>query len=215
MTTGPARRRRWTWSRPVAVAGLLTAAARGPAAACGPAAVHPGASAHPTGQPTGTAQPATPPSIPAATLNAMSAGSSVRVTPVTSPQATRAVPDLARSEAAAMHAALVQQSRGSEVLGVTLARVQGAGPDLRQPRLMWLVSVDPFGGAYGSGGPPCGADDFYVAFVDPGSGKWVMAMAGSAPGLRPLPLLGPKPSVAPGTRCEHRPVPVPGGGAAG
>ena len=105
-------------------------------------------------------------------------------------------------------AALAQQPHGSQVLGMTLARVQGAGPGFRQPRLTWLVSVDPFGGAYGAGGPPCGADDFYVAFVDPVTGKWIMATAGTAPGLRPLPVLGPKPTVAPGTRCEHGPVPA-------
>ena len=35
-----------------------------------------------------------------------------------------------------------------------------------------------------------------------------MATAGTTPGLRPLPVLGPKPTVAPGTRCEHGPVPA-------
>ena len=87
-------KRHWAWRG--ALAALLTAVG------CGPVAAHPGAW----------------PAIPAATLNAMESGSSLRITSLTSAQAI----GLARSEATAMRAALAQQPHGSRVLGMTLAR---------------------------------------------------------------------------------------------
>jgi hypothetical protein len=132
-----------------------------------------------------------PGSIPAVTLQAMTSGSSARVTPVTAAQAGV---NLEQSEPKAMRAALAQEPHGSQILGMTLARVTGTGPFFSKPQVAWLVSVDPYGGAYSVHGPACGTDNFVIDFIDPESGKWLMKSAGRAPGLRPMPALGPKPT---------------------
>jgi hypothetical protein len=203
--TRTARQQARRWAGPFCAA-LLIAALPITVPACGQGVTHPGATSPAPGATATRAgvTEAQPRPIPAATLRAMVAGGSWDVTPVMSPQG--AVADLARSETAAMRTALAQQPRGSKVLGMTLARIRGPGPGFHQSRLTWLVSVDPYGGAFSVNGPACGMDNFVVEFVDPVNGTWLMAMTGAAPGLRPLPALGPKPTVAPGTRC----LPVPG-----
>jgi hypothetical protein len=127
------------------------------------------------------------------------------ISPVTSPRAMRAaVPQLARSEAAAMRAALAYDRRGSRIMGITLARVTMYGPGFNhRPRLVWLVSVDPYGGAYIEGIPACGSYDYIIDFIDPATAKVLVATADShARGLRPLPVIGPAPHIASSVRCQ-------------
>jgi hypothetical protein len=144
------------------------------------------------------------PQVSRTTLQAFLDGhTAVSMTPVTASRALRAVvPDLTRNKAAAMHAALAQHRPGSKVLGVTLARVRGHLIGFAQARVVWLVSVDPYGGGYGAGGPPCGAENFVIEVIDPATGKWIMGSAGRAPGIPPLPVLGPRPRPSPGEHCQ-------------
>src|SRR5262249_26804942 len=121
---------------------------------------------------------------------------------VVSPASALAHP--AASQAAALRTALAQLPHGSKVLGLSLARVKGFGfgTDLSRSQLAWLVSVDPYGGAYAAGGPACGRISFDIEFIDPATGQWLMATAGRQTGLRPLPQLGPTPSpVQPSPSC--------------
>jgi hypothetical protein len=115
-----------------------------------------------------------------------------------------AVPRLARSEAAAIQAALEYDRRGSQVIGITLAWVTMAGPGFNhRPR---LVSVDPYGGAFVEDLPACGSYDYLIDFIDPASGRVLVGTADShARGLRPLPVIGPAPHVTPGTGCHLEP----------
>lgn len=144
------------------------------------------------------------PQVSRTTLQAFLDGhTAVRLTPVTAFQELRAVvPDLTRSKTTAMHAALAQHRPGSKVLGVTLARVRGHLIGAPQARVVWLVSVDPYGGGYGAGGPPCGADNYVIEVINPATGKWIMGAAGRAPGIPPLPVLGPRPHLSSGERCQ-------------
>jgi hypothetical protein len=108
------------------------------------------------------------------------------------------------SQAAALRSALAQEPPGSKVLGLTLARVKGFGfgADMTTFRLAWLVAMDPYGGAYGAGGPACGRLTFVVEFIDPGTGRWLMTTSGRQAGMTPLPALGPTPSpVQPSPSC--------------
>jgi hypothetical protein len=175
------------------------------ASACG-SVVAPSGSQEATGQ---------VPQVSRATLQAFLDGhTSLSVTPVTASAALRAmVPDPATSKAAAMRVALAQHRPGSKVLGVTLARVRGRLAGLARARVVWLASVDPYGGEYGAGGPPCGADNSVIEVIDPATGKWIMGSAGKAPGVRPLPVLGPRPRLSPGEHCQdpvgarnHKPI---------
>ena len=143
-----------------------------------------------------------PAAIPAATLNAVTGRSSARIDVVTSPGSVLAHP--AASQAAALRTALAQVPRGSKVLGLSLARVKGFGfgSNMARSQLAWLVSMDPYGGAYGAGGRACGRISFDIEFIDPATGTWLMATTGRWPGLRPLPQLGPTPSpVQPSPSC--------------
>jgi hypothetical protein len=143
-----------------------------------------------------------PAAIPAAVLDAVTGGSSARIDVVSSPGSVLAHP--AASQAAALRTALSQLPHGSKVMGLSLARVQGFGfgTDMTQSQLAWLVSMDPYGGAYGAGGRACGRISFDIEFIDPATGKWLMATTGRPPGLRPLPQLGPTPSpVQPSPSC--------------
>ncbi|HWG15544.1 MAG TPA: hypothetical protein VG268_19960 [Streptosporangiaceae bacterium] len=147
--------------------------------------------------------------IPAAMLQAITGGSSGRITVVPSPGSVLAHP--AQSQAAALRTALAQEPHGTQILGLTLARVKGFGfgTDMTRPQLAWLVSVDPYGGAYGAGGPACGKINYDVEFVDPGTGQWLMATSGRKPGLKPLPVLGPTPRVVQPSPSCGAPVPRP------
>jgi hypothetical protein len=152
--------------------------------------------------PASSSPAAIPAAIPAAVLNAVAGRSSARIDVVTSPGSVLAHP--AASQAAALRTALAQEPRGSKVLGLSLARVKGFdfGSNMTQSQLAWLVSIDPYGGAYGAGGRACGRISFNVEFIDPATGKWLMATTGRQPGLRPLPQLGPTPStVQPSPSC--------------
>jgi hypothetical protein len=148
-----------------------------------------------------------PAPIPAATLRAVIGGRPASITAVKSPGSVLAHP--ADSQAAALRAALAQQPHGSQVLGLTLARVQGFGSALKGATLVWLVSVDPFGGSYVVGNPACGRLSFVVEFIEPDTGRWLMTSSGRQAGLPPIPLLGPMPSpAAPNTSCGDVAPPV-------
>jgi hypothetical protein len=141
------------------------------------------------------------PPVPSAILQVISAGSR-RIAVVKSPGSALAHP--AQSQAAAQRTALAQEPGGSKILGLTLARVKGFGfgSDMSRYQLAWLVSVDPYGGAYGAGGPACGRVNYVVELVDAGTGRWLMTESGRQPGLAPLPVLGPTPSpVQPSPSC--------------
>ena len=196
---------RWLRAAPVWAGVLVTATA------CGSVAAHPvsGGSPSPSASPSASPPAAgtVPPPIPSAILQAATGGSSVRITVIQSPGSVLAHP--ARSRAAALRAALAQEPHGSQILGVSLARVQGFGfgSDMTRAQLAWLVSVDPYGGAYGGGGPACGRVNYVIELIDPGTAQWLMTLSGRQPGLRPLPALGPTPSrVQPSPSCG---VPVP------
>ena len=159
--------------------------------------------------PTAVPRASGPVPVAAATLQALaSVAVGTTIAPVTGPRAMRAaVPRLARSEAAAIRAALEYDRRGSRVIGVTLAWVTMDGPGFNQrPRLVWLVSVDPYGGAFVEDLPACGSYDYIIDFIDPVSARVLVGTADShAQGLRPLPVIGPAPHVTPGTGCHLGP----------
>jgi len=117
------------------------------------------------------------------------------------------VPRLARSEAAAIRAALEYARRGSQVVGITLAWATMDGPGFNQRRrLVWLVSVDPYGGAFVEGLPACRSYDYLIDFIDPASGRVLVGTADShARGPGPLPVIGPAPHVTPDTGCHLGP----------
>ena len=105
----------------------------------------------------------------------------------------------AASQAAALRTALAQLPPGSKIMGLSLAHVKGFGfgTDRSRAQLAWLVSVDPYGGAYGAGGSlGCGRITYDVELIDPGTGRWLMATSGRQPGMTPLPILGPTPTLA-------------------
>lgn len=207
-----------------ACAGAAAAAAGALAAvtACGSAALHPAAgspsasssspaspSAAGSPAPSGTPSAAVLAPIPAATLHAVASGRRASITAVTSPGS--ALPNAAQSEAMAVRTALTQEPRGSQLLGLTLARVKGFGfgADMSQAEQVWLVSVNPFGGSYVSGNPACGRLGYVVEFIDPATGRWLMTASGKQPGLPPLPLLGPAPTLAqPSPTCGAQVPPV-------
>jgi len=179
------------------------------ASACTATATHPRPTATPPPATQGQAQRAGPSSVAAATLRAIAAAEvGTTITPVTDPNAMQAdVPHLARSEARAIHAALGAWPR-SKIMGVTLAWVTMSGPGFNErPHLVWLVSVDPYGGAFVEGTPGCGTYDYIVDFIDPATGRMLVGTAASkVPGLRPLPVIGPASSVAPSNGCGGAPL---------
>ena len=160
-----------------------------------------------TGQ--GQARQAGPSPVAAATLRAIAAAEvGTTITPVTDPNAMQAdVPHLARSEARAIHAALGAWPR-SKIMGITLAWVTMSGPGFNErPRLVWLVSVDPYGGAFVEGTPACGTYDYIVDFIGPATGRMLVGTAASkVTGLRPLPVIGPTPSIASSNSCPPGPL---------
>ena len=178
------------------------------AAACGSVAAHPvsGGSPSPSVSPSASASPSAsgtvPPPIPSAILQAAAGGSSGRITVIQSPRSVLAHP--AQSQAAALRTALAQEPHGSKILGASLAHVKGFGfgSDRSRAQLAWLVSVDPYGGAYAAGGPACGRVSYVIELIDPGTAQWLTTVSGRQPGLRPLPALGPTPSpVQPSQSC--------------
>lgn len=179
-------------------------AAGGSAAPTVSPSVSPSASSPASSSGTGSPSPgsSSQAAIPAAVLDAVTSGSSARIDVVTSPGSTLAHP--AASQARAVRTALSQLPRGSKVLGLSLARVKGFGfgTDRSRSQLAWLVSVDPYGGAYGAGGRACGRISFDIEFIDPATGHWLMTTTGRRPALRPVPQLGPTPSpVQPSPSC--------------
>jgi hypothetical protein len=137
-----------------------------------------------------------PAPIPAAILNAVTGGSSATIDVVPSPGSVLAHPGTSR--AAALRTALSQEPHGSKVLGMSLARVKGFGfgSDMTRPHLAWLVSVDPWGGAYGVTAFGCGRITYDVELIDPDTGRWLSAASGRRPGMQPLPILGPAPTTS-------------------
>jgi hypothetical protein len=131
-------------------------------------------------------------------------GGSRQVTVVKSPGSVLAHP--AQSGAAALATALAHEPQRSQILGLSLAQVKGFGfgSDMSRSQLAWLVSVDPYGGAYAAGGPACGRLNYVVELVDAGTGQWLMTSSGRQPGLPALPELGPTPSpVEPSASCGN------------
>ncbi|HEY2520573.1 MAG TPA: hypothetical protein VGJ19_10705 [Streptosporangiaceae bacterium] len=72
---------------------------------------------------------------------------------------------------------------GSKVLGMSLARVKGFGfgSDMTRPHLAWLVSVDPWGGAYGVTVFGCGRITYDVELIDPDTGSGTCTRAPRPP----------------------------------
>ncbi|HYY19628.1 MAG TPA: hypothetical protein VE864_12380, partial [Streptosporangiaceae bacterium] len=156
------------------------------------------ASASPSVPAPGSPSPASsgPAPIPVAVLNAVTAGSSATIDVVPSPGSVLADPGTSR--AAALRTALSHEPPGSKVLGMSLARVKGfgSGSDMTRPHLAWLVSVDPWGGAYGVSRFGCGRITYDVELIDPDTGRWLSAASGRQPGMPPLPILGPAPTTS-------------------
>ena len=189
---------RWLGAGP-ACALMLAAVACGsqgtPTAAGGSAGAS--ASPAPTVSPSASPGASSPAAIPATVLDAVTSGSSAQIDVVTSPGSVLAHP--AVSQATAVRTALSQLPHGSKVLGLSLARVKGFGfgTDRSRSQLAWLVSVDPYGGAYGAGSSlGCGRITYDVELVDPDTGRWLMATSGRQPGMTPVPVLGPTPTLA-------------------
>ena len=148
---------------------------------------------------------ASPPAIPAAVLHALTSGTPKTIAVV--PSSVLAHP--AASQEAALRTALRQEPRGTQIMGLSLARVRGFGfgTDMTRSQLAWLVSVDPYGGAYGAGNKACGRITYDVEVIDPVTGGWLTATAGRQPGMEPLPILGPTPSQVQPTPACRAPVP--------
>ena len=91
-----------------------------------------------------------PPPIPAATLRLVAVREMATIRPLTL-SGRPGIGDRAHREAAAVSVALARHRSGSKATGVTLARVQARAAGLGTPRVVWLVSIDPYGGAYPSG----------------------------------------------------------------
>ena len=198
---------RWLATVPACVLTLAAVACGsqgGPATAAGGsagAAASPSPTVSPSAAPSGAGSPSpaspSPAALPAAMLDAVTSGSSARVDVVASPASVLAHP--AASQAAALRTALAQLPPGSKIMGLSLAHVKGFGfgTDRSRAQLAWLVSVDPYGGAYGAGGSlGCGRITYDVELIDPGTGRWLMATSGRQPGMTPLPILGPTPTLA-------------------
>jgi hypothetical protein len=85
--------------------------------------------------------------------------------------------DRARGEAAAVSVALSRHRSGSKAVGVTVARVQAPAAGLGTPRVVWLVSVDPYGGEYPTGSTACSGAVIwpanYVIDVVGVTGRWL------------------------------------------
>jgi hypothetical protein len=197
---------RWLAAVPACVLALAAVACGSGAATSTAAGGSPAAAApSPTGSPSVTGSgagspspvPSSPAAIPGAVLDAVTTGSSARIDVVAAPDSVLAHP--AASQAAALRTALAQLPHGSKILGLSLAQVKGFGfgSDRSRSQLAWLVSVDPYGGAYGAGGSlGCGRITYDVELIDPGTGQWLMATSGRQPGMTPLPILGPTPTLA-------------------
>ena len=171
-------------------------AAGSPSGSARSAAPSPSVSASVAPSVVGTGTDSKMPAIPDATLRAVVGGHQASINAVSSPGSV--LTHAAQSEQQATRTALAQEPRGSQVLGLTLARVKGFGfgADMSQTELVWLASVDPFGSSYVSGNPACGRLSFVVEFIDPGTGHWLMTASGKQSGLAPLPQLGPTPTLA-------------------
>lgn len=145
---------------------------------------------------------AVPPALPATVVQALTSGRRASITVVPAPSSGLGQP--LRSQAAALRTAVAQEPPGSRILAMSLARVKGFGfgSDMATSQLVWLVSMDPYGGAYGAGGPACGRLTFVVEFIDPGTSQWLTTTSGRQAGMTPLPALGPTPSpVQPSPSC--------------
>ena len=162
-------------------------------------------SVSPPVSPSATASPAPPAPIPAAVLKAVTSGTPRTIEVV--PSSVLAHP--AASQEAALRTARLREPRGTQIMGLSLARVKGFGfgTDTTRSQLAWLVSVDPYGGASGAGNKACGRITYDVEIIDPVTGGWLTAAAGRQPGMEPLPILGPTPTQVQPTPACRAPVP--------
>jgi hypothetical protein len=134
-----------------------------------------------------------PPPIPAATLRLVAAREMASIRPL-APGGRPQIADRARREAAAVSVALSRHRSGSKAVGVTLARVQAPAAGLGAPRVVWLVSIDPYGGEYPTGSTACSGAVIwpanYVIDVVSVTGRWLARWAGHVRGVPELPVLG-------------------------
>ncbi len=93
-----------------------------------------------------------------------------------------------------MSVALARHRSGSKAVAVTLARVQAPAAGLGTARVVWLVSIDPYGGAYPTGSAACSGTMIwpanYVIDVVSVTGRWLHEWAGHVRGVPDLPVLG-------------------------
>jgi hypothetical protein len=133
------------------------------------------------------------PGIPAATLRAVAVMQGAAIRPLT-PGQRAAMRGLAHGEAVAVGVALARHRPRSQALGVTVARVQAHAAGLGKPRVVWLVSVDPYGGEYPAGSTACSGAVIwpanYVIDVVRVTGRWLARWAGHVRGVPELPVLG-------------------------
>ncbi len=104
-----------------------------------------------------------------------------------------------------MSVALARHRSGSKAVGVTLARVQARTPGLGTARVVWLVSIDPYGGAYPTGSVACSGTMIwpanYVIDVVSVTGRWLTEWAGHVRGVPELPVLGKRLPPRAGSYC--------------
>ena len=134
-----------------------------------------------------------PPPIPAATLRLVAAQEMAAIRPL-APGHGPGTGDRARREAAAVSVALARHRSRSKAVAVTLARVQARTAGLGTARVVWLVSIDPYGGAYPTGSAACSGTMIwpanYVIDVVSVTGQWLTEWAGHVRGVPDLPVLG-------------------------
>lgn len=145
-----------------------------------------------------------PPPIPALTLRLVAAREMAAIRPL-NPGHEPGIGDRARREAAAVSVALAHHRSGSKAVGVTLARVQARTAGLGTARVVWLVSIDPYGGAYPTGRTACSGTMIwpvnYVIDVVSVTGRWLHEWAGHVRGVPELPVLGKQLPPRAGSYC--------------
>jgi hypothetical protein len=160
--------------------------------------------AHGTAEMQAAASHQGPPPIPAATLRLVATQEMAAIRPL-APGGRPGIGDRARRETAAVSVALARHRSGSKAIGVTLARVQARVAGLGTPRVVWLVSIDPYGGAYPIGKTACSGTMIwpanYVIDVVSVTGQWLTEWTGHVRGVPELPVLGKKLLPRAGSYC--------------
>lgn len=177
---------------------IAVAAAAALLAGCGTQVAHGAAEAQAAASRPG------PPPIPTATLHLVAAQQMASIRPL-APGRGPGIGDRARLEAAAVRVALARHRSGSKAVGVTLARAQARAPGLGTARVVWLVSIDPYGGAYPTGSAACSGTMIwpanYVVDVVSVTGEWLTEWVGHVRGVPDLPVLGKQLPPRAGSYC--------------